>query len=254
MSIVTTAVVPCAGMGTRLRPLTRVVPKELLPWGDRPLIEHLLEELAQAGIVRTIIVLRNDKEILRTHLEGGGIPTGMSVEYVEQQQPRGLADALLAAREAIGKDPFLMALPDQQFPGASAQLLKLYDGEDSLSSAVDIPADELQFFPGAAAVKIEGEGPVFKVLSMLPGEETALCRAFGRTVFLPRLLELIPENTDESGWGRAITEFLTTGVHGIVALDGSPADLGTMDGYVFYQKDAPLKHDSSPNKHSSMSK
>jgi UTP-glucose-1-phosphate uridylyltransferase len=241
MSLVKTAVVPCAGMGTRLRPLTRVVPKELLPWGDRPLIEQTLEELALAGIERTIIVLRKEKELLRTHLEGGGIPKGMQIVYVEQKQPKGLADALLAAKAAIGDQPFLMALPDQQLPGGSAQLVAHYDNHDSLSSAVDIPAEELQFFPGAVAVKIEGEGPVFKVLAMLPGDETELCRAFGRTVFHPRLLKLIPEGTDESGFGLVIAKFLRSGKHGILALEGRPADLGILDGYVFYQKDAPRK-------------
>lgn len=248
MSQVKTAVVPCAGMGTRLRPLTRVVPKELLPWGDRPLIEHLLEELGQAGIERTIIVLRKEKEILRTHLEGGGVPAGMRLEYVEQKQPRGLADALLVARQAVGSEPFLLALPDQQFPGGAPQLVRLYSGQDSLSSAVDIPEEELQFFPGSAAIKIEGEGPVFKVLGMLD-DPTALCRAFGRTVFHPRLFDFIPEGTDESGWGAAMTQFLTTGEHGIVALDGSPADLGILDGYVFYQKDAPLKNKNATMNH-----
>ena len=233
--VVEVAVVPCAGLGTRLRPLTRVVPKELLPYGDRPLIEHLLEELVQAGIGQAILVIRKDKEMLRRHLEAGGVPAGLQVEYAEQLEPRGLADALRAARTAVGERPFLMALPDQQHPSAAAQLLPHYSGQRSLSSMITIPPEELALFPGAVGLEVQGPGPVHRLCALLDDSVVSCPRAFGRTVYSAEFLATLPARGDESDFARCFASFFASGEHGVVHLQGPAADLGTMPGYLYYQ-------------------
>ena len=226
---VTTAVVPCAGFGTRLRPLTRAVPKELLPLGDRTLMDRVLEELREAGIQRIVVVTRAGKEALARHLEGE-----RDVELVEQREPYGLADALLTAREAVGPLPFLMALPDQLLRGASSQLLARYRCEHTLSSCVTVPDDELALFPGAVGFVTDADGFVTGLLS---GDEAGNRRGFGRTIFQSGFLAGIPENSQEGDFGTLFAAALQHGTHRLAHLEGRPIDVGTMPGYLRYWRD-----------------
>ena len=227
---VKTCVIPCAGMGTRLRPLSLAVPKELLPWGRRPLIEHIWQEMWDAGIRKFVIVLRPGKEIIRQHLEAAGL----EAVYVEQTEPLGQADALRSARKAID-GPFVMGLPDQQFATGAAQLVRHYDGQDSLSSMVRV--DRPEFFPGASAFLYEGEGPRYRLLGL--GKEEGLIRAFGRTIYSREFLDTIPEKTTDGSFGSIFLDWIKNGRHEAVVLEGEPADLGTLEAYVHYQKSPP---------------
>jgi NDP-sugar pyrophosphorylase family protein len=227
---VDTCVIPCAGLGTRLRPLSLVVPKELLPWGRRPLLEHLWSEMWEAGIRKFIVILRPGKEIIRHHLEAAGLEAC----YVEQSEPLGQADALRTARSLVD-GPFVMGLPDQQLATGTAQLLSHYQGQDSLSSMVEV--DRPEYFPGASAFKYEGSGPRYRVLGI--GREEGLLRAFGRTVYSREFLDTIPEKTHDASFGQIFLDWIKSGRHEAVVLQGTPADLGTLDAYVHYQKTPP---------------
>lgn len=184
----------------------------------------------EAGVRKFVIVLRPGKEIIRHHLEAAGL----EAIYVEQKEPRGQADALRAAREAV-EGPFVMGLPDQQLATGASQLLAHYDGQTSLSSMVEVTRPE--FFPGAAAFLHEGNGPCYRMLGL--GKEEGRLRGFGRTVYPREFLDFIPEKTDDSSFGPLFLEWLRSGRHEVVALNGEPADLGTLDGYVHYQKHVP---------------
>jgi len=228
--MVKTCVIPCAGLGTRLRPLSLAVPKELLPWGRKPLLEHLWTEMWEAGIRKFVIVLRPGKEIIRQHLEAAGL----EAVYVEQKEPRGQADALRCARYEVD-GPFVMGLPDQQLPTGVSQLLAHYNGQNSLSSMVEVSRPE--FFPGASAFLHEGDGPCYRMTGI--GKEEGPLRGFGRTVYTREFLDFIPEETNDSSFGPLFLEWLEIGRHEVVILEGEPADLGTLDGYVHYQKHPP---------------
>lgn len=230
-TVVKVAVVPCAGLGTRLSPLTRVVPKELLPYGDQTLIDRLLLELADAGLQRAVIVMRTEKEILRQHLRQSPLP----LEFVYQSQPRGLADALLAARLSVSGEPFLMALPDQHVSvNPSQQLLRHYSGESSLSAMVLVPPAEEGYFPGAVTFATAGEGPVYRVVGLAP--KPADWRAIGRTVYAGEFLDHIPPDSGEDQLGKSFQDYLSRGRHGLIKLAGEPADLGIMAGYGYYNR------------------
>lgn len=254
---VTTAVVPCAGLGTRMLPLTRVVPKELLPLGPKPLIEHALEELREAGITDVVVVMRRGKEILRQHLVEpfpyperahcpGPVPKGLTLHFVTQNEPLGLGDALLSARPVVNDQPFLMLLPDQLLmgsPGASAQIVECYQGQSTLSSMVAVPSGETDLFAGARGFDVEGDGPIYRVTALLG--ETGVpqlsnhrfsVRGFGRTVFAPDFLEQISADSDESEFSLAFTRFMAQGDHDVVMLDGRPLDVGTRVGYQHFWK------------------
>ncbi|HXE57903.1 MAG TPA: sugar phosphate nucleotidyltransferase [Gemmatimonadales bacterium] len=112
-----TAVVPCGGLGTRLAPITRWIPKELLPVGLKPLLHWTLDEIAGAGLARAIIVTNPHKPVLETAARA--YPGPLELEFVPQDRPRGLGDAFLRARDQLAGAPFLAALPDNLFVGGN---------------------------------------------------------------------------------------------------------------------------------------
>lgn len=107
---VTRAVIPAAGKGTRLFPLTKAVPKELMPIGRHPILEHVMEEAARCGIAEALFVISEEKTAIRTHFGAGA--NGIRFDYVMQPEQRGLADAIHCSRDWVGRDPFAVLLAD----------------------------------------------------------------------------------------------------------------------------------------------
>src|SRR2546421_10623067 len=88
------AIVPAAGLGTRLRPLTLAIPKEMLPLGRKPVLEYVVEELRAAGIGRILFVVSPGKEMIRAYFGDGG-RFDLRFDYATQPEMLGLGDALL---------------------------------------------------------------------------------------------------------------------------------------------------------------
>ena len=116
------AVIPVAGLGTRMLPATKAIPKELLPVYDRPIIEHVVKEAIAAGITEIILVTRSGKEAIENHfdahyelehrLEKKGketilgtvkniIPIGVTVTSIRQSDALGLGHAVFCAKHAL---------------------------------------------------------------------------------------------------------------------------------------------------------
>jgi len=127
------AVIPVAGLGTRMLPATKAIPKELLPVYDRPIIEHVVKEAISAGITEIIFVTRSGKEAIENHfdahyelehrLEKKGkeiilgtvkniIPEGVKVTSIRQNDALGLGHAVLCAKHLLNNEPFAVLLPD----------------------------------------------------------------------------------------------------------------------------------------------
>jgi UTP-glucose-1-phosphate uridylyltransferase len=113
--ILDTAVIPCGGLGTRLHPITRWLPKEVLPVGLKPVLYWTLDEAADAGLLRAIIITNPHKPMLEAVARNYQGP--LELEFVPQDHPRGLGDALLRARDHLAGSPFLAVLPDNLFQG-----------------------------------------------------------------------------------------------------------------------------------------
>ena len=124
-----TAVIPCGGLGTRMRPIARWLPKELLPVSLSPLIHWALAEVAGAGLSRAIVVTNPGKPILGEVARDFAGPPGLRIELVSQDRPTGLGDAMLRARDMIGEHPFAVVLPDNLFrgPNQTAAVLTAWD-------------------------------------------------------------------------------------------------------------------------------
>jgi len=96
-----TAVVMAGGLGTRLRPLTETLPKPMLPVGDRPVMEHVVEQLQKVGISRVSITTHYKPEAIKAHF-GDGRRFGLEIDYVNEEEPLGTAGALGLLKQPEG--------------------------------------------------------------------------------------------------------------------------------------------------------
>ncbi|MBI0158424.1 UTP--glucose-1-phosphate uridylyltransferase [Snodgrassella alvi] len=127
------AVIPVAGLGTRMLPATKAIPKEMLTVADKPLIQYIVQECAAAGINEIVLVNHAFKAAIENHfdtafeletqLQNKGkmtlldeirnvLPRGMQIIQVRQSEAKGLGHAMLCARSVIGDEPFAVLLPD----------------------------------------------------------------------------------------------------------------------------------------------
>ena len=144
------AVIPAAGLGTRFLPVTKSVPKELLPILDRPMLQYVVEEAAEGGVEEVIIVTAPGKEGIASYfqsspnLERRLYENGETallekvlhasrlakVSFVIQEEALGLGHAVLTAKDAVGNEPFVVILPDDivyHTPGVVAQMGAIFD-------------------------------------------------------------------------------------------------------------------------------
>ncbi len=127
------AILPVAGMGTRLLPATKAIPKEMLPIINKPLIQYAVEEAISSGITEIIFITNHNERIIRSHFETVSIleenlrisgkdqllhfvrniiPSHVKCTYVQQEYPYGLGDAILRAAYLIDNEPFSVLLAD----------------------------------------------------------------------------------------------------------------------------------------------
>ncbi|MFP3903920.1 MAG: sugar phosphate nucleotidyltransferase [Armatimonadota bacterium] len=132
------ALIPAGGRGTRLQPLTYAVPKELLPLGAYPTIQHVTDEVVAAGIRDIIVVTGAQKRLIEDHLDElkRRGETSANFLYVSQEEPRGLGDAVAAGRAAVNDRPFVVALGDgvirsRQDESLLSRMIDIFDEKDA---------------------------------------------------------------------------------------------------------------------------
>jgi UTP--glucose-1-phosphate uridylyltransferase len=144
------AIIPLAGLGTRLLPFSKILPKELLPLGDKTILEHVLDECLEAGIKKIILVTSNRKKIIKDYLYPDSYLLNYlkkkkdnksiqklrildryrnKIKFVYQNSPKGLGDAVLAAKSAIKDKFFLLVLPDDIIikENCSKKMINIHD-------------------------------------------------------------------------------------------------------------------------------
>lgn len=127
------AVIPVAGLGTRMLPATKAIPKEMLPLVDKPLIQYVVNECIAAGIKQIVLVTHSSKNSIENHFDKSFelesilekrvkrqlledvqsiCPKDVTIMHVRQGEAKGLGHAVLCALPAVGEEPFVVVLPD----------------------------------------------------------------------------------------------------------------------------------------------
>ena len=260
------AVIPAAGRGMRMRPFSLVLPKEMMPLGRKPMIQFAVEEAVAAGIHEVCIVIRRGKEIIKDYLLKGTLHGSDGFErvlrscrltFAYQKKWDGLGGALWVARTFVGRDPFLMIIPDQLFHSRSRspsqQLLSRYQFTHPvvLSSMVKIPKREISYFRGSKGFVLAGgrshgskAEPISRILSDAETSRSFLNRAyeirgFGRTIFPAAIFAYLDQRyinprSGEIDLSRTFKEFPKKFPNYGYLLIGRACDLGSWAGYCHY--------------------
>ncbi len=228
-------VIPAAGRGLRMMPVSRAVPKELLPLADRPLIHYLAVEACLAGARELLFVVRKGATALQRYFEhdarlladlraagrGGAADDlewlharGVRVRAVPQEHPRGLGDAILCARAAVGKTHFGVMLPDVWVhpPETGMPALAACFQRDAESSVLldRVPAGEVQKYGIAATRRRPGGGLWLRGVVEKPGPATAPSRLalVGRYLLPPEIFPLLERAAPQHGGEIQLTDAL----------------------------------------------
>ncbi len=226
------AVLPVAGLGTRVLPASKVVPKEMLPLVDKPTLQYIVEEAVAAGVEEIIFVTSRSKRSIEDHfdsfpeleavLERKGkrkaleelrrVQTMATYASVRQSEPLGLGHAVLCAKELVGDEPFIVMLGDILIPPENPclpELIQVYEQyQGSVLSLVPLPPEVIPTY-GIAAVEELGSNvlKVTHVVEKPPLEEAPSdLGVYGRYVLTPDIFALLEKTPPGSGGEIQVTD------------------------------------------------
>lgn len=257
------AVFPVAGLGTRFLPATKVMPKEMLPIVDKPLIQYAVEEAMEAGIEEFILVSGRGKSLVEDHFdhayeleavlrERGKIleleavqrmtPDPGRLSYTRQRRPLGLGHAVWCARQFIAGEPFAVLLPDDLIlgdPGCMKQMIKAYETTGGNIVAVeDVPREHTNRY-GVLDVETD-DGRIAKARGLVekpdPEEAPSTLSIIGRYILQPEVFEHLDKHEEGAGGEIQLTDAMAKTIgdidfHGL-RFDGRRFDCGAKIGFV----------------------
>ena len=255
------AVFPVAGLGTRLLPATKSIPKEMITVVDRPLIQYAVDEAREAGIEQLIFVTGRGKSSLVDYfdqayeleatLKGKGKsldvlePSNASfgeVITVRQQQPLGLGHAVWCARHIVGDEPFAVLLPDELMygrPNCLAQMVEAYEkAGGNIVAALEVPDSETHKYgvidPGASDGRLtEIRGMVEKPA---PGTAPSNLMLPGRYILQPEVMRALDEQETGAGGEIQLTDAMAKVIgqqpFHAYRFEGERYDCGSAAGFV----------------------
>ncbi|MBS0386653.1 MAG: UTP--glucose-1-phosphate uridylyltransferase GalU [Proteobacteria bacterium] len=255
------AVLPVAGLGTRVLPATKAIPKEMLPVFDRPAIQYVVDEALAAGIEHIVFVTGRNKAAIEDYfdrayeledtlrlkgktglvqeLEGDLRPAG-SMSFVRQQSPLGLGHAVWCARDLIGDEPFAVMLPDMLMmakPSCLAQMKEAYDKVGGNIIAVE-PTDTPEQYGIIDPESRDGRLLRMKGMVEKPKREQAPSNLFisGRYILQPEIFGLLAYQQAGAGGEIQLTDAMarlmrSQSFHAL-EYDGRTYDCGDKLGYL----------------------
>jgi UTP--glucose-1-phosphate uridylyltransferase len=266
------AVFPVAGLGTRLLPATKTLPKEMVTIVDRPLIQYAVDEAREAGIEQLIFVTGRGKAVLVDYfdvayeLEDTLRAKGKSLDVLEpsrarvgeivsvrQQRPLGLGHAVWTARHIVGDEPFAVLLPDDLMAGRPGALRQMVDAWQkvggNLLAAEEVAADKTGSYgivtPGAAS------GALTEVLGLVekpdPADAPSRLGVIGRYILQPEVMRILDGGETGAGGEVQLTDAMAKliGKQPFHALkvDAARYDCGNPSGFVIANLAMALKRD-----------
>jgi UTP--glucose-1-phosphate uridylyltransferase len=252
--LITAAVVPVAGLGTRLLPASRSAPKEMLPVVDKPVVQYVVEELRAAGIRRLLFITGRRKRAIEDHfdhdpqLDAGPAAapgSGLEILYTRQPRPAGLGDALRHATGFAASGPVVVALGDAilqspaEGPGIVSRLIEAYEASGAAAAVAVTRVADVQRY---GVVLVRGESVPLEVVDLVekPRPEAAPSNlaiaaryVLGSEVFAA-LADTEPDEAGEIQLTTALRHVIAAGGR-VVAVPLSASerrhDIGTVEGY-----------------------
>jgi UTP--glucose-1-phosphate uridylyltransferase len=259
------AVFPVAGLGTRVLPATKAMPKEMLTIVDKPLIQYVVDEAREAGIEHFVFVTGRNKGAIEDHFDKQfeldvtlqernkkaeiellerDQPEAGAMSFTRQQAPLGLGHAVWCARDIVGDEPFAVLLPDElvlNTPGVLKQMVQAAQGLETKANVLaieEVPMDQVHRY-GIVGVEPEKDGR-FKINQMVekPAKDKAPSNLSitGRYILQPEIFKIL--ETQPRGAGGEIQ--LTDGMAGLlksqpfygVKFLGERHDCGSKQGFL----------------------
>src|ERR1700754_709954 len=261
------AVFPVAGLGTRVLPATKAMPKEMLTIVDKPLIQYVIDEAKEAGIEHFVFVTGRNKGVIEDHFDrmfeldtplaargkkaeqdilAANQPEAGAMSFTRQQAPLGLGHAVWCARDIVGDEPFAVVLPDElvlNTPGCLRQMIeaagKLAE-KSNLIAVEEVPADLTHQYGICGVGRRHPHGNMFEVDGMVekPTKGTAPSNLSitGRYILQPEIFEILETQERGAGGELQLTDAMinpaeTQAFYG-VEFEGERHDSGSKAGFL----------------------
>ncbi|PKK93194.1 MAG: UTP--glucose-1-phosphate uridylyltransferase [Tenericutes bacterium HGW-Tenericutes-6] len=258
------AVIPAAGYGTRFLPITKALPKELLPIIDRPTIEYIVNEAIEAGITDILLIVSSNKNAIIDYFDYNleleqillskqktedykmlrEIAKNVNIHYIRQREQLGLGHAVLQAKAFVGNDPFAILLGDDMYVGkdkpAIKQLMDAYEKvESSILGTMEVALKDTSKY-GICIPKEDAKKPLVALKGVVekPNVEDAPSRSAigGRYVLTPTIFKLLENQTRGKGNEIQLTDAILRLMdeESVYALDieGKRYDVGNKIDYI----------------------
>ncbi len=250
---VSKAVIPVAGLGTRFLPATKAMPKEMLPIVDKPVIQYVVEEAVEAGLIDLLMITGRNKNALENHfdrvaeLEQVLAKKGdekklfavqessqlADIHYTRQGDPRGLGHAVLRAKSHVGEHSFAVLLGDDVIDSRDPILPRMLEVHeqtgDNVIALMVVPKDQIHLY-GCASVTETSEGDVVVVDGLVekPNNDEAPSNlaVIGRYVLRPEIFDILEQTDPGRGGEIQLTDALEYAVE-------HPEIAGGVRGVVF---------------------
>ena len=252
--MVTKAVIPAAGLGTRFLPATKAMPKEMLPVVDKPAIQYVVEEAVAAGLDDVLFVTGRSKRSLEDHFDRNlELEVALSqkgdlarlavvnastelarIHYVRQGDPMGLGHAVLVAQQHVGNEPFAVLLGDDLIDERDQILPTMLKVQEQFGGSVialmEVPPDQISLY-GCAATESTSMTDIVRITDLVEkpavGEAPSNLAIIGRYVLDPSVFEVLAKTAP----GRGGEIQLTDALRDLAAAD--PATGGGVHGVIF---------------------
>ncbi len=266
------AVIPAAGLGTRVLPASKAMPKEMLPIVDKPAIQYIVEEAAAAGITDILIITNRGKGIIEDHfdhafeLEAALKQKGRedvcsqleeiahlaNIYYIRQKETKGLGHAVLSAQSFVGNDAFAVLYGDDVIVGedpAILQLCRAYEEHGlGVAGIKEVAASDIHKYSSLAVTPLGGRN--YKIADMVekpaPGKELSLYSILGRCVLTPEIFSVLRETPPGAGGELQLTDAMRTIARrdGMIGVDftGTRYDMGSKLGILQANIEVALTH------------
>lgn len=261
------AVIPAAGLGTRMLPIARAVPKEMLPIVDRPAMSYLVEEAAKSGIEDILIITGRGKGVMEDYFDYSpeyeahfaargkageiekmretGNAFGARVYFIRQKEARGLGHAVGCARSFVGNEPFAVLYGDDIIFSEKPVVAQMIESYEKYGRAVcgvkTVPEELVMKYCSLRTHPIEGSEREFFVDDMIEKPRTreeifSNYSILGRVLLTPDIFDIIDETPPGAGGEIQLTDAMRTLARsrGMTALDfeGKRFDLGSKLGFL----------------------